>query len=99
MTLQPSPGRGRVRKSSRFFEERMFDPFAVPPDSLYVRKIVASRYAERGFYSDILWTLHPRYYPQLFKAKIVDEAYPQSQEEVDEMQARLRLPVSVIYDP
>jgi RecJ-like exonuclease len=34
----------------------------------------------------------------LFKAKIVDEAYPQSQEEVDEMQARLRLPVSVIYD-
>ena len=83
----------------RFFEERMFDPSAVPPDSLYVRKIVARRYAERGFYSDILWTLHPRYYPQLFKTKIVYEAYPQSQEEVDEMRARLRLPVSVIYDP
>jgi hypothetical protein len=35
----------------------------------------------------------------LFKTKIVYEAYPQSQEEVDEMRARLRLPVSVIYDP
>ena len=83
----------------RFLEERLFDPSAVPPQSLYVRKIVASRYAERGFYSDILWTLHPRYYPQLFKTKVVYEAYPQSQEEVDELQARLRLPVRVIHDP
>jgi len=83
----------------RFFLERMMNPSDVPPDSLYVRKIVSSRYAERGVYSDILWTLHPRYYPQLFKTKIVYEAYPQSQEEVDEMRARLRLPVSVIYDP
>lgn len=83
----------------RFFEERMFVPSAVPPDSLYVRKIVASRYAERGFYSDILWTLHPRYYPQLFRTRIVYEAYPQSQEEVDEVRTRLRLPVGVIYDP
>lgn len=56
-----------------------------------------SRYEERGFYSDILWTLNPRYYPQLFKTKITYEAYPQSQEEADEMRARLRL--SVIYDP
>jgi len=64
-----------------------------------VRKIVRSRYEERGFYSDILWTLNPRYYPQLFKIKITYEAYPQRQEGVDEMRSRLRLSVDVIYDP
>jgi hypothetical protein len=105
--LQLGPCRGGERgvygywpALDHFFSERMVDPYDVPPDSLYVRRIVSHRYAERGFYSDILWTLHPRQFPQLFKTKVVYEAYPESQEEVDQMLERLHLRgVRVIYDP
>jgi hypothetical protein len=85
---------------TRFFNERMVNPLSgVPPDSFYVRRIVRNLYAELGVYHDVLWTLHPRYYPRLFKAKIVYEAYPESQEEVDAMRDRLHWKVRVIYDP
>lgn len=84
---------------ARFFEERATDPsFDPPPDSLYVRRIIRNYYAETGVFRDVAWTLHPRYYPRLFKTKIFYEAYPQSQEEVDGMAARLGVG-KVIYDP
>lgn len=84
---------------ARFFEERIIDPsFEYPPDSLYVRRMLRNLYADTGVFRDILWTLHPRYYPILFKTKILYEAYPQSQEEVDEMAARVGRG-RVIYDP
>ncbi|MGJ4891087.1 hypothetical protein ACQR1Y_23030 [Bradyrhizobium sp. HKCCYLRH3099] len=82
------------------FRERAIDPwFVPPPDSMYVRKRVAGLYAETGVDRDILWTLHPRFYPRLFKANIVFEAYPQSQDEVDATAARLGLKAKIIYDP
>jgi hypothetical protein len=85
---------------AKFFKERAIDPsFESPPDSLYVRKRLTSLYAETAVDRDIGWTLHPRYYPHLFKTKIVYEAYPESQDEIDEMVARLALGIKVIYDP
>jgi hypothetical protein len=54
---------------------------------------------ERGVYGNIAWTLNPRYYPRLFKTKIYYEAYPESQEEVDEMARRVPISAKVIYDP
>jgi hypothetical protein len=82
-----------------FFKTRAINPpISFPPDSLYVRKIVRNLYAETGVFQDVMWTLHPRYYPGLFKAKIVYEAYPESQNEVDGMLARLGLKTRVIYD-
>lgn len=83
----------------RFFQERIVDrSFEYPPDSLYVRRMLRNLYGDTGVFRDVLWTLHPRYYPLLFKTKVVYEAYPRSQQEVDEMASRLHLE-RVIFDP
>lgn len=84
----------------QFFKKRAVSAtFEAPPDSRYVRKIISSMYAESGRYRDVAWTIHPRFYPHLFKTKIVYEAYPESQSDVDEMLARLHWNIRVIYDP
>jgi hypothetical protein len=51
-----------------------------------------------GVLPDVAWTWNPRYYASALKTKIVYEAYPESQAEVDELAARFRLR-RVIYDP
>jgi hypothetical protein len=85
---------------ARFYKERMVDPyFEPPPDNRYLRKAVKSLYPDTSAYHHVGWTLHPRYFAKLFKCKIVYESYPEGQEEVDEMVARLHLDVRVIYDP
>ena len=85
---------------TRFLRERAIDPyFVMPPDSIYVRQRVTGLYEQTGVDRDILWTLNPRYYPRLFKANIVFEDYPQSQEEVDAIVARLGIKTKIIYDP
>jgi hypothetical protein len=84
----------------RFFKERAVSPlFEAPPDSLYVRKIIRSQYVETDAFRDNAWTIHPRYYPTLFKTRIIHEAYPESQGEVDSMVSQLHLDIRVIYDP
>ena len=87
-----------------FFKDRTVErSFEAPPDSLYVRRMVRNLYEETGVFHDVMWTLHPRYYPKMFKTKIFYEAYPKSQTEVDEMLGRtganLGLHMRVIYDP
>ncbi|QIP08528.1 hypothetical protein [Bradyrhizobium symbiodeficiens] len=83
-----------------FYKERMVDPyFEPPPDNRYLRKVVKSLYPDTNAYHHIAWTLHPRYFARLFKTMIVYESYPEGQVEVDEMVARLRLDMRVIYDP
>jgi hypothetical protein len=52
-----------------------------------------------GRYPDVSWTWHPRHYASTLKTKIVYEAYPNSQDEVDAMARKLRLPHRVLYDP
>jgi len=82
------------------YKERMVDPhFEPPPDNRYLRKIVKSLYPDTLAYPHIGWTLHPRYFARLFKTMIVYESYPEGQAEVDEIVARLRLDMKVIYDP
>lgn len=83
----------------QFFNNRAVNPpISFPPDSLYVRMIVRNLYAETAVFHDIMWTLHPRSYPRLFKTNIFYEAYPESQDEVDSMRARLGVKTRVIYD-
>jgi hypothetical protein len=83
-----------------FYRERMVDPyFEPPPDKRYLRKVVKSLYPDSHAYHHIGWTLHARYFARLFKTRIVYESYPEGQAEVDEMVARLRLDMRVIYDP
>lgn len=92
--------RAELAAQHRFFKSRVVSPlFEAPPDSLYVRKVIKNRVADTGEYNDIAWTIHPRYYPILFKTKIVFEAYPESQKEVDDIASGLNLKFKVIYDP
>ena len=89
-----------VLAQKNFYREQMVDPyFEPPPDNRYLRKVVQSLYPDTPAYHHIGWTLHPRYFPRLFKTMIVYESYPQGQAEVDEMVTRLRLDMRVIYDP
>jgi hypothetical protein len=73
-------------------------PFETPPESVIVRRILRNKFGERGTYPpNLLWTWNPRYYTSKIKTKVVYEAYPQSQDEVDAMASRIQ--VRVIYDP
>ena len=93
-------GYGTYPTITQFFKERAISAaFEAPPDSRYVRKIISSIFAASHVYRDIAWTIHPRFYPHLFKTKIVYEAYPESQSEVDDMLARLGWNIRIIYDP
>lgn len=95
-----SEARADRATQQRFFRERAVSPFfEAPPDSLHVRRIIASWFAETGGYRNVAWTIHPRFYPSLFKTKIIVESYPQDQDEVDEMVSRLHLGAKVIHDP
>jgi hypothetical protein len=73
-------------------------PFENPPQSAVVRRILQNRFGELGENpSNLLWTWNPRYYPSKIKTKVVYEAYPQSQDEVDALANWLQ--ARVIYDP
>ena len=82
-----------------FYWTRTVDAkFEFPPESNIVRRILKSRFQGTGTYPDhLLWTWNPRYAVAI-ATKIIYEAYPQSQDEVDSMATRL-LPFRVIYDP
>jgi hypothetical protein len=82
----------------RFYGQRLVDRWAEPtPDSLQMRRLVRSMYDETGVYPNVAWTLHPRDLRK-FNTRIDYEAYPESQEQVDAMAARLHLK-KVIYVP
>jgi hypothetical protein len=82
-----------------FYEPRaVAPPFENPPQSVIVRRILQNKFAERGEYPpNLLWTWNPRYYAGKIKTKIIYEAYPQSQDEVDALARWFQ--VRVIYDP
>lgn len=84
--------------AKHFYSERAVDPLSEPPpDSLHIRRTLANLYSETGASPNVAWTLNPRR-DTTFKTKVHYEAYPESQEEVDAMVARLHLG-RVIYDP
>jgi hypothetical protein len=84
----------------RFYKERIIaPPFMEPPESFAVRRILKRKFEATGRYPDVFWTWNPRYYASSIRTKILYEAYPQSQDEVDAVVARNRLPYSVVYDP
>jgi hypothetical protein len=81
-----------------FFSTRTFGPFQHPPQSNFVRKALKSEFERTGTHpANLLWTWHPRHYPGALKTKIIYEAYPKAQEEVDALAVPLH--VRVIYDP
>jgi hypothetical protein len=85
---------GELRRiKDQFFVGRAVDPpLEWPPESFTIRKLLKSMFEGTGANPNVLWTWHPRYYTGLIKTKIVYEAYPQSQTEVDAMALKLGLP-------
>jgi hypothetical protein len=83
----------------KFYADRVIDPqFENPPESFTIRKILRGMFEGTGRYPGVLWTWNPRYHASALKAKIIYEAYPQSQDEVDALMARFG-GIRVIYDP
>jgi len=90
-----------IKFKDKFYDGRIFaPPFLEPPESVAVRRALKRKFDATGRYpSDVYWTWNPRFYASEIKAKVRYEAYPQSQDEVDVIAARIGLRDSVIYDP
>ena len=95
----------RVRALSLgFYQERTLIPGTelklglYVPQSFHVRRALKNMMDGTGNYPDVFWTWNPRYYPNLLKTKVTYEAYPESQDEVDEIAAEM-FDFRVIYDP
>jgi hypothetical protein len=86
--------------NSKFYADRAIDPlFADPPESSTIRRILKGMFEVTGRYPDVLWTWNPRYYPSMLKTKILYEAYPESQAEVDALSAKYIPGERAIHDP
>lgn len=85
----------------RFYWGRVISPpFQEPPESIAVRRMLKRKFDATGMHPrDVYWTWNPRYYASAIRTKVHYEAYPQSQDEVDAILARIGLSISVIYDP
>ena len=84
----------------RFYQDRVVDQyhFQPLPDSEYIRKRLKRLYDQTGRFPEIGWMLSPTSLRRLFKADIIYEAYPQSQEEATALANRFGAR-DVIYDP
>ncbi len=94
-------GYKRFQDISRdFYAVRGADPLAEwPPQSIFVRKILRRKFEETGTVPNYYWTWNPRHVAGAIKTKIVYEAYPQTQQEMDAIAAQISLHSPVIYDP
>jgi hypothetical protein len=83
-----------------FYAARGADPLVEwPPQSVFVRKILRGRFEGTGTVPNYYWTWNPRHIASAIRTKIVYEAYPQTQHELDAIAARISLRIPVIYDP
>jgi hypothetical protein len=99
--LYPPHGDPLYAFKATFYARRtLSNEFEDPPESVAVRRILKRRFDETGNYPrEMFWTWNPRYYASTLRTKVIYEAYPQSQDEVDALRARLQLQYPIIYDP
>ena len=92
-----------VLARQQFYSRRWNDARSrFPPTSPHIAKTLINMYRDTGVSPNVAWTLSPTSLYS-FKTKIHYEAYPANQDEVDEMAARLQVPMrlgvrKVIYD-
>jgi hypothetical protein len=85
--------------SRDFYAARGADPLVEwPPQSVFVRKTLGRKFEGTGRVPDFYWTWNPRHIASAIKTKIVYEAYPQTQDELDAIAARISFYHPVIYD-
>jgi hypothetical protein len=90
---------GNLEQIKRKFYEGRTLSSEQPPESSAIRRALKSRIDSIGGVPQVYWTWNPRFHAGVIKTKIIYEAYPQSQDEVDAIAARIRLGERVIYDP
>jgi hypothetical protein len=82
-----------------FYATRVIDlRFQFPPESFAIRRMLRIMFEGRGAYPNVVWTWNPRYYASVLKTKIIYEAYPSSQDEVDALALKFHFG-RVLYDP
>ena len=87
-------------RTKEFYASRVVDPlFEHPPESSSIRRRLRNMFEGNGAYPDVMWTWNPRYLTRTFKAKIVYEAYPSSQIEVDAQLSMLGFRYRILHDP
>jgi hypothetical protein len=83
-----------------FYRKRgITDDFVQRPQSRYSRKIFAAMLREAYDKTRIFWMWHPENFGPDFKSRIAFQSFPSSQDDVDKLLRRLRLPIRVVYDP
>jgi hypothetical protein len=83
-----------------FFGKRNIDDrFARSPQTLYTKKMLDLILKGPVDKNIVFWMWHPKNHKDYFNIKITYESYPDSQEEVNKILTRARLPIRVIYDP
>lgn len=86
--------------SRDFYAVRGADPLVEwPPQSVFVRKVLRGKFEGTGTIPNYYWTWNPRHAASAIKTKIVYEAYPKTQEEIDAIASKISLYTPVIYDP
>jgi hypothetical protein len=95
----------RIRALSlAFYQERTLIPGAelklglYVPQSFHVRRALKNMMDGTGDFPDVVWMWNPRYYRNLLKTQVIYEAYPESQDEVDEIASQFWAD-RVVYDP
>jgi hypothetical protein len=83
-----------------FYKDRIIDPYLeMPPQSAEMRRQLLRLFFEsREYPVNLFWTWNPRYYARAIRTKVVYEAYPESQEEVNYLALGLGA-IRVLYDP
>jgi hypothetical protein len=83
-----------------FFRTRGISPrHMILPQTIYTRnrvKIILESPIDRRA---VFWMWHPKSHRDYFKDRIVYESYPESQEEVNALLRKFRLPIRIVYDP
>jgi hypothetical protein len=83
-----------------FFKQRGIDDrHTHAPQTAYTYKMVRMATSQRLDKRSIFWMWNPKNHGDHFKSRVIYESYPTSQDHVEEILRRLRLPLQVYYDP
>ena len=90
-----------VDLAATFFKERGIDDRHIhSPQTAYTYKMVRMATSQRMDKRSIFWMWNPKNQGDYFKSRVIYESYPTSQDHVEEILRRLRLPhMQVYYDP
>jgi len=89
-----------VDLAATFFKERGIDDRHIhSPQTAYTYKMVRMATSQRMDKRSIFWMWNPKNQGDYFKSRVIYESYPTSQDHVEDILNRLRLPLQVYYDP